>query len=86
MMRYLKMTNDDWRYSEQRLKLREECLKILLNTYGGARIEEVSYSTQDIYECVDTWISQGNKISHGIVAYFNAYFNYENKKSNQIHS
>lgn len=80
------MTNDDWRYSEQRLKLREECLKILLNTYGGARIEEVSYSTQDIYECVDTWISQGNKISHGIVAYFNAYFNYENKKSNQIHS
>lgn len=80
------MTNDDWRYSEQRLKLREECLKILLNTYGGVKIEEVSYSTQDIYECVDTWISQGNKISHGIVAYFNAYFNHENKKSNQIHS
>ena len=76
------MTNDDWRYTEERMKLREQCLKVLLNKYGGARIELASYSTQDIYECVDTWISQGNQLSNGIVAYFNAYFNYENKESN----
>ena len=47
---------------------------ILLNKYGGARIEEASYSTKDIYECVDTWVSQGNKISHGIEPYFKTYF------------
>jgi len=85
-MRYLKMTSDDWRYTEERMKLREQCLKVLLNRYGGTRIDQASYTTQDIYECVDTWISQGNKLSNGIVAYFNAYFNHENKKSNQVHS
>ena len=67
-------TNDDWRYSEQRMKLRGSCLSILLNKYGSARIDEQSYSTKDIYECVDTWISQGNKRTDGITAYFKAYF------------
>jgi len=80
MMKFLMMmmdtqTNQDWRYTEDRMKLRAGCLNILLNKYGGVRIEEAPYSTQDIYECVDTWISQGNKTSHGISAYFNAYFN-----------
>jgi len=79
------MMNDDWRYSEERLKLREQCLKVLLNRYGSANINETSYTSQNIYECVDTWISQGNKISNGIVAYFNAYFNHENQESNQVH-
>ena len=69
------MMNNDWRYDDDRLKLRGQCLLILLNKYGGDRIEEASYSTQDIYECADTWISQGNKTSNGIAAYFNAYFN-----------
>ena len=68
------MTNNDWRYTEKRMKLRAQCLSILLNKYGGVRIEEASYTTQDIYECVDTWVSQGNKISHGIEAYFKTYF------------
>ncbi len=68
-------TNEDWRYTEERLKLREQCLKILLNKYGGVRLEKVTYSTKDIYECADTWISQGNKKTDGISAYFNAYFN-----------
>ena len=52
------MTSDDWRYTEERMKLREQCLKVLLNRYGGIRIDQAAYSTQDIYECVDTWISQ----------------------------
>jgi len=68
------MSNQDWRYDDDRLKLRQTCLSILLNKYGGVRIEEASYSTKDIYECVDTWISQGNKISHGIEPYFKTYF------------
>jgi len=74
MMMMDTQTNLDWRYSEERLKLRENCLAILLNKYGSVRIEEQDYSTQDIYECVDTWISQGNQTSFGIAAYFNAYF------------
>ncbi len=73
-MRYLKMMNSDWRYSEDRLKNREKCLSILLNKYGSARIEEQDYLTKDIYECIDTWVSQGNKTSSGIVAYFEKYF------------
>jgi hypothetical protein len=80
------MTNEDWRYSEERMQLRAQCLKVLLTKYGRGQIEEESYTTQDIYECVDTWISQGHKLSNGIVSYFNAYFNNENKKSNQVHT
>ena len=68
------MTTSDWRYSEEKLKLRESCLLILLNKYGGTRIEEASYSTKDIYECVDTWVSQGHQIPHGIDSYFKTYF------------
>jgi len=82
----MKMMNSDWLYSEERLKLREQCLKVLLNRYGGSRIEEQIYSTQDIYECADTWISQGNKSGNGIIAFFNAYYNYEDKKGNQVHT
>jgi hypothetical protein len=77
-MKSLMMTMDtqtnDWRYTPERMKLREECLNILMLKYGSVRVDQVSYSTQDIYECADEWISQGNQISHGIVAYFNAYF------------
>ena len=72
------MSDQDWRYETERLVLRSECLSILLNKYGGVRIEEASYSTKDIYECVDTWVSQGNKISHGIDAYFRTYFQNSN--------
>ena len=68
------MMNDDWRYSDDRMELRQLCLSILLNKYGGARIEEAPYSTRDIYECVHTWVSQGNKIHHGIDSYFKTYF------------
>ena len=75
MMRYLKtMMSDDWRYSEERMKLRASCLSILLNKFGGVRIEEANYTTQNIYECVDTWISQGNASTSGILKYFVVYF------------
>ena len=78
------MMNDDWRYSEDRMVLRQQCLGILLNKYGRTKIEDETYSTQDIYEFVDTWVSQGNQLSKRIVLYFNTYFNHENKKSNQV--
>ena len=73
MMKSLRMMMVDWRYSEERLKLRAECLNIQLKTYGNININEATYSTQAIYECADSWVSQGHRISTGIVAYFKAY-------------
>ena len=73
--RYLKMTSEqDWRYDDDRLKLRSQCIHVLLNRFGTVDINEVFYNTKDIYECADTWVSQGNASTSGLVAYFNAYF------------
>ena len=44
------MTNEDWRYSEDKLKLRGECLHILLNKFSYDDPNKVNYTTQDIYE------------------------------------
>ena len=67
--------NDDWRYEEDRLKLRKEVLRILLSKFGGPMEGCVpKYSTQSIYECAHDWVSQGNKTSFGIVKYFEAYY------------
>ena len=71
--------NEDWRYSDDRLVLRSQCLSLLLHTYGSVKIDEASYSTQDIYECVDTWISQGGQFTDDIIKYFNSYFNHAKK-------
>lgn len=79
------MTND-WRYTEEKLKLRSRCIQILLQKFGRVNIDKVPYNTKEIYECAHDWVSQGNKISDGIVAYFNAYYNHENKTSDQVHT
>lgn len=68
------LNNEDWRYNPDRLKLRSQCIHVLLNRFGSVNIHEVSYGTQNIYECADTWVSQGNASTSGLVAYFNAYF------------
>ena len=71
--------------TDDHLRLRAECLKILLNKYGGADLINAGYSNKEIYECADIWISQGNKTSFGIVAFFNAYFNRnEGQESSKI--
>ena len=70
------MNEHDWRYTDDRMKLRGQCLNVLLQKYGSINLDlDSPYTTKDIYECVDTWISQGNKRTDGIIAYFNAYFN-----------
>ena len=61
-------------YSDEALKLRAECLKILLSKYGDIDPLKDKYSLRDIYECADEWISKGHKISAGITDYFHAYF------------
>ena len=67
--------NEDWRYSDQKLALRKQALKVLLSKYGGQMEESIpKYSTQSIYECAHDWISQGNVSTSGIVNYYKAYY------------
>ena len=66
---------EDWRYSKQKLALREQALKVLLSKYGGQmEISTSKYSPQSIYECAHDWISQGNTSTSGIVKYYEAYY------------
>ena len=65
-------TPTDSQYSEEKLKLRAECLKILLKTYGNINIKEVT-PTRAIYECADEWCSK-HVTTTGLVAYFKAYY------------
>jgi len=44
-----------------------------MKRYGGTK------SSKSIYECANEWIEKGNKITHGLVSYYETYFN-ENKE------
>ena len=68
--------SEDWRYSEDRLKLRQEVLSILLEKYGGEldTTRKSKYTCEYIYACAHDWVSQGHKISSGIVKYYEAYY------------
>mgnify|MGYP001485973993 FL=1 len=65
----------DWRYSDQRMKVKERALVILLSKYGP-QMENSSpkYSSKSIYECAHDWVSQGNMHTAGIVKYYEAYY------------
>ena len=58
------MTEDT--YSPEKLKLRQEVLKILMSKYGHEG------NNRAIYECADEWV-QKYVISAGVVDYYNAY-------------
>ena len=67
--------NDDWRYNEENMKLRDTVLNILLSKFATEMVEGVpKYSSQSIYECAHDWISQGHKTHFGIVKYYEAYY------------
>ena len=68
--------NEDWRYSEERMKLREQALNLLLTRFGGELKDngEPVYLNQSIYECVHDWVSQGNMNTFGLVKYYQAYY------------
>ena len=55
----------DWRYSDHKMKLRQECLA---NSIEEVLCDTIPDNGQAIYECCHDWISQGHKISSGIVA------------------
>ena len=69
------MTQEDWRYSDDRMKVRESALKILMAKFGHQLENGVpKYSPQSIYECAHDWVSQGNNTTFGIVKYYEAYY------------
>ena len=66
---------DDWRYSPEKMKLRESVLNILLSKFGGEMNESIpKYSSQSIYECAHDWVSQGHMTHFGVVKYYEAYY------------
>ena len=65
------------KYSEEQLKLREQCLSILLKKYEIT--SESKYSLRDLYECAEEWTHK-YKTSNGIIDYFKAYFSHGNQK------
>ena len=69
------MTQEDWRYSDDRMKVRESALKILMTKFGHQLENGVpKYSPQSIYECAHDCVSQGNNTTFGIVKYYEAYY------------
>ena len=69
------MSTSDWRYDEQKMKVREQVIKILFTKFGGQMNGPCpKYSSQSIYECAQDWVSQGNMHTSGIVKYYEAYY------------
>jgi len=70
------MSKEDWRYNEERIKIRQQALSILLSKFGGSldNNRKSKYTNQSIYECAHDWVSQGNVNCNGIVKYYEAYY------------
>jgi len=65
----------DWRYSDEKINLREQALKVLLTKYGGQMNGVLpKYSTKSVYECAHDWVSQGNVSIKGIFNYYESYY------------
>jgi len=68
--------NEDWRYSDDRMKLREQVYHLLLTQFGSQLDENKKplYSMKSIAECSNDWVSQGNVNTSGLVKYYQAYY------------
>jgi hypothetical protein len=68
--------NEDWRYSNDRMELRQKIYQLLLTRFGSQINDngEPIYSMQSITECSHDWVSQGNVKTDGIIKYFKAYY------------
>ena len=74
-----KTTHDlanDWRYNEDKLKVRQQALLILNQKYGRDldSTRKSKYTSKSIYECAHDWVSQGNVNCNGITKYYEAYY------------
>ena len=70
------MNQTDWRYTDEKMKLRARVLEILLLRFGSELDNngEPLYNMKSITECAHDWVSQGNMRSDGIVKYYLAYY------------
>ena len=69
------MSIDDWRYDDARMKVRNQCLNVLIAKFGHQLEGGLpKYSNQSIYECAQEWVSKGNMNTSGIVKYYEAYY------------
>jgi hypothetical protein len=68
--------SNDWRYNEDRLKVRQQALYILNMKYGREldHTRKSKYTCKSIYECAHDWVSQGNVNCNGITKYYEAYY------------
>lgn len=67
---------DDWRYSEERMELRGEILKLLLSNFGAPLDSRGMpiYSMESMITCTHDWVSQGHADSNGIIDYYWKYY------------
>ncbi len=67
---------DDWRYSDDRMELRQKVYSLLLTRFGSAldKNKEPMYSMSGITQCSHDWVSHGNVRSDGVVKYYQAYY------------
>lgn len=67
---------NDWRYSEEKMQIRQNAYIILLSRFGS-KLNEIGlpiHNMKDITECAHDWVSQGNMQTDGIVSYFNTHY------------
>ena len=69
-MTYDVRADEIWKYSEPKIKLFEEALKILINYYGNGE----EYPSKEIFECASEWIDKGQMTTSGLVKYYDAYY------------
>ena len=64
--------NEDWRYSEDRMELRQEAYTLLLKNFGSALDThgEPLYNMKTITECCHDWVSQGNSDTNDLINYY----------------
>ena len=76
MMEMMMDTQTDWRYTEERMELRQKAYTLLLGRFGSQvnKNGEPIYSMQSITECAHDWVSQGIISTSGIVKYYEAYY------------
>ncbi len=61
-----------WLHSDERLKLRGECLLALLKAFGGELNEDGSptHENRDLYSAAHDYISHGNFEPAGVVKFY----------------
>jgi len=69
-------TQTDWRYSEERMELRQKAYTLLLGKFGSQldKNGEPVYTMRTITECSHDWVSQGNVNTSGLIEYYLEYY------------